>query len=238
MKIISFNIRIQVEVDGLNQFLYRYQKIADYINQSQADFVSLQEMNSRMKELLIPLLPDYDYVGEARELNGETSGILYHRRWNLVETKTVWLSDTPFQESKYIDSYFKRVATYGRFAYLNEEFKIVNTHLDYHGEEIQEKQMKILLNEFDHETLIITGDFNAVPKTKVHQLLEHFDFCSVYQDEDLSKATYQGFQLITNGQPIDYIYYKGYVKKQDAMIDQTSCRDFMLSDHYPIIAYF
>lgn len=238
MKLITFNIRIQVEVDGINQFIHRYPKIAEYINQSNADFISLQEMNTFMKDKLMPLLPKYDYVGDSREPYGESSGILYLKEYQLIETKTIWLSPTPETESKFEKSNFKRVATLGRFSKEDEIYQIVNTHLDYHSEEVQDQQMEVLLNSFNLDQMIITGDFNAVMKCPVHRRLEKAQYISVYQEDDLKKATYQEFKHITNGKPIDFVYYKGYKMKESAFIDQESCRDFMLSDHYPVVAYF
>ncbi len=240
VKVMTLNLRIQVEIDGENQFIYRVNRIIDYIRQSNADIIGIQEANMMMMNLILPSLEEYNFVGEPRDYNGENSGVLYKKALSFISTKTIWLSNTPEQESQLEGSHFKRVATLAVFKIKNQQVNMINTHLDYANSEIQYLQMKVLLNQFlvTNQITIITGDFNANPEVSVHRLLENYGFKHTFSPTDLLKTTFHGFTKMIHGKPIDYIYTNKHDLLEETVIDQQFFIEGYLTDHYPVYSLF
>ena len=115
----------------------------------------------------------YDVVGEGRgdKINGgERCAILYAKdRFELLDTGTKWLSETPDRVSKLERSGFLRIITYAllKDRFTGETTLFVNTHLD--STLINDEQTKImfrLIRELGYEKypMVLTGDMNA----KIH----------------------------------------------------------------------
>ncbi|MBU1145736.1 MAG: endonuclease/exonuclease/phosphatase family protein [Firmicutes bacterium] len=239
MKIMSFNVRINVEVDKMNSWEYRKDEVAKFINKEHPDIIGLQEPNLEMLDYLMDKLTRYRMVGLPRSNNGEFTPILYDTlKLTLVFTETFWLSDSPNKESRFETSFYIRIATYGLFKTNEDKFiSVVNTHLDYQSEEIQCMQMKVILDYLKQKTIypqVIMGDFNAIPSASIHQLLHENEFKSIYLGEQLLCNTFHGFTGITKGEPIDYIYVSKHLKSiHSKILDQKNTENY-LSDHFPV----
>jgi len=240
MKIMSFNVRIDVPVDGNNGWSFRKQAICEYVNRVHPDFVGFQEPSVEMVDYLKSSLPDYQMIGLPRDSRGESTPLFYRKdQYHLIFGKTIWLSDTTEVPSKFSESAFPRIATYGVFE--NSEgakFLICNTHLDYVSDQIQAQQMTVLLNTLHaHEwPQVIMGDFNATSNQTVHRMLRENHYKHTYSLEQLKQASFHAFLGTQIGNPIDYIYLSHEWTHLETVIDQKTVHPMMLSDHYPVIA--
>jgi len=236
MKLMTFNVRIDVEVDQENNWKYRVKKIAEYINQENPHVIGMQEANIPMLEDLKPLLKEYQVIGEPRNKGGETTAIWIRKDVPFTDEQTIFLTSTPNVPSVIEGSAFPRIATSIRISDDRGEFLLVNTHLDYLRDDVKKRQMEHLLDTLpDNTRIVLMGDFNQGPNGAVQQLLEQHHFTSTYQKDELGKASFHAFKGDTKGVPIDFIYVKGFSNIPIAKIDQTCEKDFFLSDHYPVI---
>ena len=110
---------------------------------------------------------EYDSVGEFNDSKSQKwrNAIFYKKeKFDLIETKTLWLTKTPTMRSKSIYSYQYRIMTYAvlKDKETGKVFAHANTHLGFHAEEKPDhwKYLIQLLGKIDHP-VVLTGDFNA-----------------------------------------------------------------------------
>lgn len=240
LKIMSFNIRIDVLVDGNHAWQYRKEAIVQYICSQKPDFIGFQEPNPAMVDYLQNQLTQYSHIGLPRDERGESTPLFYLKdQFRLIENHTIWLSKTPAVPSKIPESAFPRIATFGIFESKDQNpFLICNTHLDYISQEVQTLQMEALVQKMDEYSFpkVIMGDFNATSNQSVHRTLHQSEYIHTFSEELLSKASFHGFQGTLDGNPIDYIYISKEWALEKTVIDQNTINPLMLSDHYPIIS--
>ena len=95
---MSFNIRNGLANDGDNSWPNRRPLVSEVIREHDPDVVGLQEAFRFQLDHLAEDLPGYCEVGEGRGggTKDEYSAILYRAgRFNLLDSGTFWLSDTP-----------------------------------------------------------------------------------------------------------------------------------------------
>src|ERR1700755_2629104 len=93
VKVMTYNIRLDVESDGVNKWANRKEKLPGLIQKYDPDLVGLQEvMHHKFKEIL-KALPQYGYIGVGRDdgkEKGEYSAILYKKdRFNVKWQSTL-----------------------------------------------------------------------------------------------------------------------------------------------------
>lgn len=241
MKVMSFNVRINVEVDKENAWPYRKNQVLSYLKQVRPDIIGLQEPNLLMLSDLNALLNDYEMVGLPRQKNGEYTPIYYKKdAFQFIDTETFWLSDTPKQESKYVESAYIRIATYLHLRHSTQgEIHLVNTHLDYQSETIQAKQIQVILDYLSQKSgkMLIMGDFNCFPNTLVHGSLRNEGYSFNYSPSQEKEVSFHDFQRQAMPEPIDYIYTKNiHEPRKIEIINDVNTK--YLSDHYPILLNF
>lgn len=100
---MSFNIRNGKANDGENSWDNRKELVRDVIVEYDTDIVGLQEAFRFQLDHLAKELPQYTEVGQGRAggTKDEYSAILYRTdRFDLLDSGTFWLSDTPEKPSK------------------------------------------------------------------------------------------------------------------------------------------
>lgn len=247
MKFLTFNVRIDLESDGINQWKNRIKSVAQVINDGHYDLIGLQEPNKTMLDSLLDLCPNFKYTGSPRDHNNEMNPILFNsEKMRLLSSETIWLSATIDKPSKYPDSHFNRIATIATFEDRRtfRMIRFVNTHLDYANDEVQTKQMQVLIKHLNIQTsakrlpTIIIGDFNAPLHASVHQYLReakiaHSNLTSVYENEPVH-GTYHQFKGTYESDPIDYAYFTKHFKKEAFRIITEKIFQVYPSDHFPI----
>jgi len=183
LKVMSYN----VYTTDPNRL--RVEKVVNNIKSFDPDVIGVQELNYAWISLLnrtTDMFDTYEMVGEPRQhpsdkSNGnEYSAIFYKKdKFNLIETDTYWLSDTPDKISKFDGTEYYRIMTYAVLERRSdgEKFIHVNTHLAY-DKATRNKQVPVLLSLADellkkHGNLPIffTGDFNMSKKAATYSVM-------------------------------------------------------------------
>mgnify|MGYP003513255412 FL=1 len=119
IKVMSYNIRLDVASDGENRWDARKEKVASLVNYYEPDFMGGQEVTHPQLQYLVDNLIGYSYIGVARDdgkTKGEYSCIFYKKdKFDVLQQSTFWLSPTPDSISKGWDAAIVRVCTYGLF---------------------------------------------------------------------------------------------------------------------------
>ena len=144
INIMTYNIRLDTEADGINMWDNRKEGIVSLIKEESVDILGIQEGLPSQIEYLSKQLEGYSMIGEGRDggNNGEYSAIYYNNKMNLIETETFWLSETPEIPSIGWDAAIKRIATVGLFKMKdsNMELLVYNSHFDHIGKIARENQ--------------------------------------------------------------------------------------------------
>ena len=176
IKLMTYNIRLDVAVDGENDWTHRKDFFASQIQFYEPDIFGIQEAKPNQVIDISSLLTQYDNVGIGREGvgKGESSSIFYKReRFRIKESNTFWLSETPNEISKGWDAAYNRVCTYALFVdkKTKDSFWVFNTHLDHIGEEARTKGIELILSKIESLNskkypVLFMGDFNSEPTTE------------------------------------------------------------------------
>ncbi len=254
VKVMSYNIRLDVASDGENRWDARKDRVAALMNYYDADFIGGQEVQHHQLEYLQAHLPGYAHIGVGRDDGqeaGEYSCIFYNtKKFDLLQSSTFWLSPTPDSISFGWDAACRRVCTYGLFRSkkTNQMLWVLNTHLDHMGvtarlesARLIIKKIKALVSEKKYP-VILTGDFNSKPGddpvTTVTAYLQNSRTISKqipYGPED----TWEGFEFTKKPDGcIDYIFVsagKNLAVKKFATITDSYDMKYP-SDHFPVLA--
>jgi endonuclease/exonuclease/phosphatase family metal-dependent hydrolase len=250
IKLITYNIRLDVAMDGENDWTHRKDFFASQIQFYEPDIFGVQEAKPNQVIDINALLPLYANVGMGREGEGkgESSTIYYKKdRFIVSESSTFWLSETPNEISKGWDAACNRVCTYALFKDQKTKttFWVFNTHLDHVGEEARTKGMELILSKIEllntkKYPVFFMGDFNSEPDTdRIIQLKKIMN-----DSRDISKekpfgpsGTFNNFkhdQAVTK--LIDYVFVsknnKFEVLKYAVLSDSKDLR--YPSDHLPV----
>ena len=250
LKLMSYNIRLDVASDGQNAWPIRKDFFASQIQFYEPDIMGVQEAMPNQVIDLEQLLPQYNQVGIGREGQGkgESSSIFYRKeKLKVVSSNTFWLSDTPDLISKGWDAACHRICTFALFQEINSDrlFWVFNTHLDHVGVQSRAKAIALLLAKIDqfnnfNYPVILMGDFNLEPDDK--SIIELKTKMNDARDVSISSpfgpiGTFNNFEF---DQPvtkrIDYIFIskntKLEVKKYAVLTDSKNLS--YPSDHFPV----
>lgn len=247
INIMTYNIRLDTETDGINMWDNRKEGIVSLIKEENVDILGIQEGLPSQIEYLSKQLDGYSMIGEGRDggNSGEYSAIYFKsKKMNLIETETFWLSETPEIPSIGWDAAFNRITTLGLFKMVNSSMEVLvyNSHFDHLGKIAREKSAIVILNhikENNHQNrpLIVMGDFNANPNDIPIELLseELNDSFKILPIEN-PIGTYNGFDLDSNLlDRIDYIFTKNIKITNYKHLDRKLSSGLWPSDHLPIL---
>lgn len=251
LKVMTYNIRLNTELDGENAWPKRKDFVVDLIKFYEPDIFGIQEGKPEQVEYLAGALTEYAYFGIGRdEGKDEHSAVFYKKeRFKVTGGHTFWLSETPEKTSKGWDAAFPRICSYGLFfdRATKNHFWVFNTHLDHRGETARREGAKLILSRVKalnqkNYPVILTGDFNATSDSEVIRTIE-----TEFEDaKSLSvnrpygpEGTFNAFNFDKPaGSRIDYIFIKKPVKwtvKKYAVLSDSRDRRFP-SDHFPVLA--
>ena len=139
LKLISYNMRNSGGGDGPNDWEHRRHATRQMIRQEAPDVFGVQEALADQLQYLDEECPQYARVGVGRDDGdkaGETMAIYYLRdRFDLLDSGTLWLSETPDRPSRGWDGACNRTMTWAelRDRTSGKTFFYFNTHLDHKG---------------------------------------------------------------------------------------------------------
>ncbi|WP_348825420.1 endonuclease/exonuclease/phosphatase family protein [Flavobacterium aestuarii] len=175
LKIMTYNIRLDVESDGENAWTHRKDFFNAQLQFYAPDIFGVQEAKPNQVTDIATALPQYAYVGIGREGagKGESSNIFYAKeKFKIIESGTFWLSETPESISIGWDAACNRVCTYAllKNKQTNKLIWVFNTHLDHVGEQARTKGLELIASKIEKLNsnkypVILMGDFNSEPET-------------------------------------------------------------------------
>lgn len=252
VKLLTYNIRLNVASDGQNAWPVRKPFFLDQLKFYSPDIFGTQEGLPDQVTDIAEGLPEYGHVGQGREGGdkGEHTALFYKKdRFDLLDHRTFWLSETPDKVSKGWDAAYLRICTYGHFQdkQTKNKFWVFNTHLDNEGATARREAIKLILRKIGEidaagESVFLMGDFNSEPASDVVKLTKQ----SFTSAEDLSQTppfgpagTFNNFDFCKPVTlKIDYIFVKNplacKVLKYAVLSDSKNCR--YPSDHLPVFA--
>ena len=247
INIMTYNIRLDTEADGINMWDNRKEGVLSLIKEESVDVLGIQEGLPSQIEYLSKQLDGYSMIGEGRDggNNGEYSAIYYNdNKMNLIETETFWLSETPEIPSIGWDAAIKRIVTVGLFKMKDSDLELLvyNSHFDHIGKIAREKSVGVILNHikennYQNRPLIVMGDFNANPDDLPIELLskELNDSFKLLPLEN-PVGTFNGFDLDSKLlDRIDYIFTKNLKITNYKHLDKKLSSGLWPSDHLPIL---
>ena len=249
VRIMTFNIRLENKNDGCNNWEMRFQQVGKFLNKSKADIIGLQEVKQIQLDDIKNALPNYNYVGVARDDGkqaGEYNPIFYNKdKFNLLRSGTFWLSETPDEPSRGWDAACRRIATWAilRDKETLKSIVAVNTHLDHvssqarqNGAVLIKERLGRMVNDLP---LVLTGDFNVDDEDPAYAKIATriFPLKDAWKSASSTKGphyTFQDFGKIsaTDAKKIDYIFVSTKIQVKKATIfDSALGNGYYLSDH-------
>ena len=245
IKVMTFNLRVEVFEDGNNSFSNRKDRVLSVIKDHNPDIIGFQEATESMKKWLNVVLNDYIVVGCGRDKHygGESTPIAYKKdKFDLIELTNFWLSNTPsVPASTYgLDqSGCPRIVTSTilRNKDTNKRFLYINTHLDHVGRQARLLSSKQLINFIKEKEIpcVLTGDFNALPNSpEIKEITNYLNDLTVN-----IKGTFHEFGKLDKPTKIDYIFTNLNADIQETyIIGEKPIDGVYVSDHHQICGYF
>jgi endonuclease/exonuclease/phosphatase family metal-dependent hydrolase len=248
LSVMSFNLRTEYGNDGKNHWDNRKEAIVKMFNNLTPDIFGVQEAESGMLDYLQTNLPHYNTISMGRdyENTGESNAIFYNRdKYELLNSNTFWLSETPNEVSRGWDAVCNRIVTWAHLKDLETDktFYFFNTHFDHKGKRAQKESGKLLLSKIEaitnmDESIFISGDFNVLIRDKALQpIIDNFYEARRFANQTDNIKSFNFFGKYPLTRNIDFIFYKS----ARALSFRTVSEDYgvpYISDHYPIIAHF
>jgi endonuclease/exonuclease/phosphatase family metal-dependent hydrolase len=249
VRIMTFNIRFENELDKNNSWQYRRELVAEIIQHYSPSLLGTQEGKWQQLFYLKNYLPGYALSMPDRLIDdvAQYPTLFYQEnRFTLLEGSEFWLSKTPtIPLSKNWDSAFPRMMSYGLWLeqVSKKHFLAAVTHLDHQGSEARWQQANIICTFIQNHTgpTILMGDFNDKPGSRVHQLLTSTEsgLCDSWEilgrEEDEKSMTHHGFTGMPQKTRMDWILVSKHFRVIDAQIIRDNRAGFYPSDHYPYV---
>ena len=243
IKVMTFNVRIDVPVDGDNQWRFRIPSVKAMIEKHQPDILMLQETTPAMLKDLnhLETVYGYYYVGRNADYQGEGCPIYYRKQdWRIKLADTIWLSQTPRTSgSMDVEEGFPRIASMVVLQHTSGvRFRFVNTHLAYRSTRAKDLNQKVLFdfiqNFPERIPTILGGDFNE----EIHVINKYRtrDFAFALSPEH--GPTIHDFKGGQGTAQIDHLLYQPSFLLSDVQIDRQLSLGRLPSDHYPVIGVF
>ena len=203
------------------------------------DFLCIQEALENQVQFFDNLLPFHNYVGAGRDdggTGGEHCPIYYnYDRFELLESDTFWLSDTPNMPSRTWGSKLPRICTWARLRKLDSDqvVRVFNTHFPLVGHArikaatlIAERIAKLDQND----PLIFAGDLNCGPKSVPRNILRS---AGLRNTDAKHNSTYHlfGYGLVS----LDAIMVGSRWLVQDGRVIRDKAFSGYPSDHFGVL---
>lgn len=247
--LISCNIRFDNPADGQNSWQYRRDFLTDTLLKYSPSIIATQEGRFHQLNDLKGLLRNFDLSDNHRSWIGERmypSIFMHQNQFEYLSSGDKWLSETPdVAGSISFDSTFPRLMTWCQIQIKNlaQSFLIINTHLDHMQSKTREDQVRVLINQikliWDKKMyLVIMGDFNDGPESKVRELItREFNLSDAWKlfngTEETSHHAFKG--EMQNGSRIDWILTDPRLKLKSCFMDKSVSGNKYPTDHFPIV---
>ncbi|QWC19164.1 endonuclease/exonuclease/phosphatase family protein [Halorubrum sp. 2020YC2] len=196
IRVLSYNVRYANRGDHHDAWHDRRDAVGRLVRFHRPDVAAFQEPLPEQREDLRERLPGYEFVGRGRGTDGEGEGCpiaVRSDRFDVVDSDTFWLSETPEEPSTGWDASHPRIATWARVRAVDGGYdaddhggatlRVVNTHFDHVSARARREAAR-LLRERIPETrtgntgdrdgaapVVLVGDLNCTPGSDPHRIL-------------------------------------------------------------------
>ena len=248
-KIISYNIRLGVADDGANSWEHRREATLRMLEREAPTVFGIQEGYLFQVKYIEENLPQYGRVGVGRDdgaEKGEVMAVYYLRdRFELLDSGTFWLSETPDKVSRGWDGACNRTVTWVELKdrKSGKEFFYFNTHLDHKGKTARAEGVKLVVAQIaaiaGKAPAILGGDFNTPTDSPIFRpLTKTMKSARDKAPETAREGPFNGFGSAPDTLVLDHLYFRGKLK---CLRFATLTGDYgapYISDHYPISMTF
>ena len=246
LKVMTFNLRVDTENDGINRFFLRTDRILKVICDESPDVIGFQEDLMSMRTFLRENLPEYTFHGSGNRpdyVSGGACTIAYKTdKFQLLDFESRWLSPTPTVPASTYGGDQSVVARIYRKARLHSlesgnVFNFINTHTDHAGRNarlLECTQLLEVVRGCGDEGFILCGDFNASPEKPEIQLLLSDESSGLVDVTKDIPNTFHGWSENHYGK-IDYIFSNVPCSKSYA-VEDIPVNGVFISDHNPVVA--
>ena len=248
--IISYNIRYDNRWDKENLWSLRKNRLSQLLLDYDPSIFGIQEGLLNQVEWIDSTLRNYNYIGVGRDDGkgkGEFCAIYFDTtRYEVMESSTFWLSDTPNKVSVGWDAELERICTYGLFKkkMSGKMVWVFNAHFDHVGGIARKKSSELILKtikEVNTQSLpvVLMGDFNSNPDSDPIKIFKN----NLEDALEISSTRLKGPNGTFNGfdkrhplnNRIDYIFVKGMEVISYRHIDDRLSNNRHISDHLPVM---
>lgn len=252
LTVMSYNIRtasiINVE-SAQDLWDNRKEALAAHIIENDPDIIGMQEVFSPIQDIYLEeTLTAYAAVGISRDFGdflplGEKNSIFYKKdKFELLDSGTFWLSDTPDQISLGWDGACNRICTYVLLKdnATGKVFMHFNTHFDHKGKEARTKGSSLVAERVKNcgYPALLTGDFNFEETddlyTGVTQVLDDAKYLAA---DTANYGTFHGYSSadLSSKSPIDFcMLTPGVFSVQSYQVLSGRHSGVFTSDHFAI----
>lgn len=248
MRIMSFNIRCTNV--GKDSWEDRIGIVSQTMLESEADSIGVQEATPEWMATLKETVGEkYAYVGVGRDdgdNEGEYSAVFYLKdKYDVVDSDTFWLSETPDKPSFGWDAACRRVCTWVQLKdkETGKQYVHMNTHFDHVGISARKNSVEMIIDKaktFTDIPVVFTADMNVVQgSTNYNQFVDSgyfrdtkfaapdsMNYCTYHDTKpDMHKDDVIDYVMINDG--FDALTYRVVTEGVDGRF---------VSDHYPIYA--
>ena len=246
LKVMTFNLRTDSEIDGINRFFLRTDRVLEAIRSEAPDLIGFQEATWPMREFLCKNLPDYTVVGSGSNAQYQREGnpIAFRSdKLELIGFETAWLSDTPNVPGSSFggdQSKYPRYYHLARLRVLEQGQTVVyiNTHTDHLGQNARAKASHLLLEVAEREKqypLIFTGDFNAAPESEEMQLMLSRKELKLMDATVSVPGTFHNYGRRVPSFKCDYVF-STLPCIESHLVEDIPVNGVYISDHNPVVA--
>ncbi len=255
LNVATYNIRCENRTDDANGngWKVRCPAVIQLIQKYDFDLFGAQEVVANQLKDLQSNLPEYAYVGVARDdgkEKGEFSPIFYKKNaFELLKSGTFWLSPNDSMPNVGWDAALPRICTWAKFQpKKGASFWFFNLHMDHLGKVARLESAKLVLQKITtmcgHEPVILVGDFNMDQTSQGYAVIMKSERLKDAYHQAISrnatKSTFNDYDLHQAGDSrIDHIFITTNfeVTRYDILTDTYQSDTTRLpSDHYPVRA--
>ncbi len=248
LTVMTYNVRHAVLDEAPDTWERRQPGVAERVRTADPDVVGLQESTGEQHDDIAAALSAYSWVGIADEPGtGEHNPIGYGPGLTLLDTETIWLSESGSPGSVGWDAAYARVLTEAR---LRDEasgltFTTYNTHFDHIGTEARKESARRLRERIDARDgpVVVLGDLNTRPGRAAYDRLVHGDFRRPLADVrnaadsvDGPATTLTDFAELREDRRVDHVLATPEFDVQTVTVDDTRFEGRFPSDHLPVVA--
>ena len=246
VKAMTFNIRVDTFLDGLNRWCERKDMVFDILADHTADVAGLQEALYHQVQQIQQALPQYSNYAVGRtdgKQKGESCAIFYRKdRFVLDDCGTFWFSDTPdVPGSKDWGNIWPRMCSWVHLVEkrTGASLYVYNMHLAVFSQNSRKKSMELLAKRIaaqkNASPFIVIGDFNMKLNNPAMKHLHNAGMVDAWQSADSRRPDF-ATKSLSSGPKIDHISLSDGVVATEAKVDRRKINGRHPSDHFPVIA--